>query len=379
MQITSLPGVGIPGALPRSLSGPPSCSCPDHGLAVVSARPGREGTSLDTLGQLPTSTKQDFPEIFFSGDYEPTPEQLNTLTKRARRKLLTSSFAERLAAIPYTTLERSYRSSLGCSGLVTVEPSGLAKASFYCDQRWCLVCASIRTAKLINGYAPQLEAWSSSWFVTLTAPNVAGTELSDEVSRYLTAFSNIVRVVREKQRIRFRALRKLECTYNSVSRTYHPHFHIIVDGEEAARAIVAGWLRRWPAAVESAQDVRRADSAAVRELFKYFTKIVTKTTQERAGGSLPGVDARANIIHTRSLDTIFQAVRGRRTFQPYGLKAVCEDIDPNELEATLQIGAWPTDYYWSQIAADWIDPTTGAVLAQYQPSPAVAALLERIE
>jgi diadenosine tetraphosphate (Ap4A) HIT family hydrolase len=241
------------------------------------------------------------------------------------------------------------------------------------------VCASIRTAKLINGYAPQLEAWSSSWFVTLTAPNVAGSALADEVARYLTAFSNIVRIVREKQRIRFRALRKLECTYNSTSNTYHPHFHVIVDSEAAARAIVAGWLRRWPAAVESAQDVRKADSEAVRELFKYFTKIVTKTTQPRPGGLLGGVDHRVNVIHTRSLDTIFQAVRGRRTFQPYGLKAVREEIDPKELEATVQIGAWPTDYYWNQIAADWIDPTTGAALAQYQPSPAVAALLERVE
>jgi plasmid rolling circle replication initiator protein Rep len=40
-------------------------------------------------------------------------------------------------------------------------------------------------------------------------------------------------------------IRSLECTFNPISREYHPHFHLIVADEQMANVIMQDWLYAW--------------------------------------------------------------------------------------------------------------------------------------
>jgi len=108
----------------------------------------------------------------------------------------------------------------------------------------------------------------------------------------------------------YATLRKLECTYNAEREDYHPHFHIAVDGRLQANAMLRRWLDLHPEASPQAQDVRPCDTGALKELFKYFTKIITKR---------PGISSHA-VPSALALDVIFSAMRGRRVYQPMGFR-----------------------------------------------------------
>lgn len=69
-------------------------------------------------------------------------------------------------------------------------------------------------------------------FLTLTAPNVIGDKLDDEIKHYNKSFERLMKR-KEVKNIVKGYIRKLEITYNSdVSsksyNTYHPHFHVVI-------------------------------------------------------------------------------------------------------------------------------------------------------
>ena len=51
----------------------------------------------------------------------------------------------------------------------------------YCKNRWCQTCNRIRTARLINGYLPQIKELFQPVFVTVTLPTVGGKELKPRI------------------------------------------------------------------------------------------------------------------------------------------------------------------------------------------------------
>ena len=63
-------------------------------------------------------------------------------------------------------------------------------------------------------------------FVTLTAPNVKGENLKDEITKYNKSFKKLVERI-EIAKISKGYIRKLEVTYNKERDDYHPHFHCI--------------------------------------------------------------------------------------------------------------------------------------------------------
>jgi hypothetical protein len=316
--------------------------------------------SLDTSAQLPTNTKQVFPK--------------KTFVNRARAKFLTNEVVTKLSNLP-SALENSYKTTARCSGHLT-EASGKL-SGLYCGQRWCLVCSRIRTARCIAGYLPALESMSDKWFLTLTRRNCTGSRLKTVIREMIQNAQNIHRVLKEKHKLRYSSLRKIECTYNEKRGDYHPHFHFIFSSELAARTFLAAWLRRYPErlsdgrlnpdrASPGGQDLRRADNKSCLELFKYFTKVVSKTKGES--------DYR---IHVRALDTMFLAMRGVRTFQPTGgLKLVSEDVEELQAEATNreQMAAWS----WLNGCADWVNAETGELLTGYSPTDGLQKIASHI-
>jgi hypothetical protein len=221
-------------------------------------------------------------------------------------------------------------------------------------------------------YLPEMATWADPCFVTLTIPNVDGAQLHNATRAMLATMPRLARAIRRTDGLELRAVRKLETTWNPRTRTFHPHLHLIVDGRATADALVRRWLLAFPDANRAAQDVRGCDgTGAMRELFKYFTKLLVK-----------GMDGKRTCPPPHVLDTMFKAVRGLRTFQPMGFvqaKAVDDDETITLDESTASPDASrTTEWEWSGALTDWVDFQTGEVLAGYEPPATMRELVSRI-
>jgi hypothetical protein len=308
-------------------------------------------TTLDTLAQLPRSTSQVNHEL-----------NLNKLSKRARAKFLSDSVAKKLASLN-SPLQKSYKSSLVCASVLT--QVGADFTSMYCNQRWCIVCARNRTAILINGYVKQIEAMPQKYFVTLTAPNCDERFLQKTVKDYYRAINLISRKIRERDKVKFAGLRKFECTYNTDDDTYHPHYHLIINSANAAHLFKQYWLEHFPNAMSTYQVVKVADDDSVKELFKYFTKVVSKSKKQLSP-----------VVCTAALDKIFRAIKGQRTFQPMGIKKVLDKLPKKQTFRLLDIRQNSATYRY--IGSDWVDEKTQEALTNYRPSESLLSIVSNI-
>lgn len=304
------------------------------------------GFPLDKLADVPLS-------VIGAGSNE-IEHNIIKLRKRAKAKYVTNSVTFRLTKLD-SSLHKSYLNTFFCAS--TLRQSGDKITGKYCNNRWCLVCNRIRTAKLIQGYNTVLEDLPDKYFVTLTIPNVTGNDLSVTIRKMISDLSVTVGNLQRKK-FNIKLLRKLECTYNPLRNDYHPHFHLIVSGEKVSRVIVDAWLKLYPAANMQAQDIRPADKGAIIELFKYFSKIISK-------GS----------IYPEPLDIIFRAMYQRRVFQPVGIKKITEDIE--ELQSEIYADLIEAERTWTWIENDWIDKETGECLTGYEPSEVLINLLTK--
>ncbi len=302
---------------------------------------------------------------------QPCQRPATPLRNRARRKYLTDGLMQGLSRID-SPLRHAYASTARCASELVQD--GVRVQGKYCRQRWCLVCNGIRTAKLISAYLPEMASWPEPHFVTLTVPNVAGPQLHAATRKMLATMPRLARAIRRTDGLELRAVRKLETTYSPRRRDYHPHLHLIVSNGPAADALVRRWLVAFPAADIKAQDVRRCEGlGAMKELFKYFTKLVVK-----------GLDGERTAPAPLVLDTMFKAVKGLRTFQPMGFVCrtkISPDDEALELDAGTISPIAPDSrgvILWRWIGEDWLDYGSGELLSGFTPTPAMCELVNRI-
>lgn len=310
---------------------------------------------LDNIAQLGTRRKQKPSK---QGGQPCEVEPFEALRKRARAKFYTSKVALGLYGLD-SPLKKSYGTTyFQCAE--TLEQVGTKVTSRYCNHRWCVVCNRIRTANLIKGYEGPLSELKDLQFVTLTLPNVSGNDLRETIEQMIKQSQTIQdyfkkRKQRGLQGWQLVGIRKTECTYNAKTGEFHPHFHFLISGKDAAEALVSEWLKRVEVASWQAQDVRKATEGSEKELFKYFSKMVTKVEGK-------------NVTLLEPLDIVYQAMRGLRVFQPMGLKKkVSEDIEELKavevegIEAVEEITRWK----WSH--SDWVNPETGEARTGHIP------------
>lgn len=263
------------------------------------------------------------------------------------------------------------------------------------------MCNAIRTAELTNKYLPSIESWQNKHFVTLTQPNCEADKLPETIAWMQKVFTKIKRRFNKQaergQRETFVGIRKMECTYNPERNDFHPHYHLIIDGQKNAEDFLACWEDEvvngfWQyfeeykglsdisdaySLVSKAQDIRPADDKSVKEMFKYFTKVISSKDQKR-------------VIYADALDVIFNAIRNKRVFQPFGFKAsdlqpVEEEQPEEEPKEDVQIVA---EYHFDRKKHDWVhtsesvDYETGEVVEQstalsgYKPTGQLIDLIE---
>lgn len=320
----------------------------------------KKSAFLDTLAQSGTKEiNEPFDSLIASVELD----DRSTLLKRARRKYFSSKLipllADAASARNDYKLKKSYWSTWHCCRDLFVRVDGKVVSPCYCKQRWCLVCASIRTASHINRYSPIIESWGGKQFVTLTEVNC----VKDMLPNRIEAMSSILKTIVVNQKRRHQrstsnwkivGFRKFECTYNARSNTYNPHFHMIVETEQMAKYLVDEWLLRNPLAGSKGQDRRFTTPGTEKELFKYEAKIITSSSNGNRS------------IHAESLDWIYHCIRGKRTFSGIGIKVSNDFIDDNDKGLYVPL---LSTYSWE--GNDWVDNNSGELLTGYIPSKGV--------
>jgi len=270
---------------------------------IVTERKAPDTLLLDTLAQPRKIEDANLLKAPLPKAYTANQE---TLQKRARSKAISNAVIFKLTPLQ-SPLNKSYWSTFHCSNMIIQDGGKLT--SRYCNQRWCLVCNRIRTAKLMKGYLPSIDAMKAPQFVTLTRPNVKGGYLRSTFGRMQSKFTQCRDALR-KQGTRLVGIRKVETTINQERHDFHPHFHCIIDGKKESELLKEQWLIKHPKALHYLQKITPCTDPI--ELFKYFTKLTTKDGQFLAP----------------EMDVAFRAMKGKRVFQPFGgIKKQCEDID----------------------------------------------------
>lgn len=300
---------------------------------------------LDTLAQL--STKPLQPNNSKKNSFQKLTKE--TLQKRAKSKAFTFSYLFDLIDLN-GDLTKSYWQTFHCSASILQE--GRVLSSRYCNQRWCLTCNRIRTAKIINGYKKEIEDFENPYFVTLTIPNVKRVDLKPSIELMNKSISKINNNLKRRYNVKLKGLRKYECTYNNKRNDYHPHFHLIINGKKEANLLVQMWLKQHKDADIKGQDVSVANSGTMVELCKYFTKIISKD----------------NDYNPKALNTMFLAAKGKRTFQPIGIKKdVNEDIEDIQKQEADFVDSDIEIYSWNKETFDWVSGS-GVLLSEYEPT-----------
>lgn len=357
--------------------------------------------SLDTIAQLGTKGKKKHKKGCSCCRHDDeirlnkstTVNDKKPLQNRAKRKYLATSLSLNLVSIAEKKRDKaelenfkefnenqssvkSYWLMYHCAS--KLEHNNGKVTGRYCKNRLCLVCNSIRQAQVSARYSPVIKEWGEDvYFVTVTVPNMKGELLSSSLDEMHSIYKKIQERLKKQyqrgQREKFIAIKKLEGTYNPIMVTYHPHYHFLIKGADNANSFLDMWLTdtKHLGTNRKAQDIRKADVNAPRELFKYFTKIISSSDKEKR-------------IFVDALDVIYKAMKGRRTFQSIGFKLPKEeklkDEDfelPLELEAEYQ-GEEEETYIWIQEQADWVSNVTGVLLSDYKLSKSLQELPKRM-
>lgn len=296
--------------------------------------------SLDTLGQVTRDPEAD-------------------LLKKAKRKALTVFLSGKLIELKSQNIQ-AYRNMYYCNSVLQQEGQELKTS--YCKNRLCAVCNAIKTANLINGYMPELAKFEAPYFMTLTIKAVEGRFLKSAINGMQKKMRQINQRLTKYDKIKIRAIRKLECNYNLKTNTYNPHYHFVIDGLHAASNIMSLWLKLNPLADYQAQDIRIADYDSMTELFKYCTKLVSKD----------------GAVHPKQLDVIYTALRNKRVIQPVGIK---KEVDEDQREKVIYEELQPdtAHWIWDKQNYDWVNQETGETLTGFTPPHDMRMLFEELQ
>lgn len=287
---------------------------------------------------------------------------LTRLQKKAKAKHITGAYIFQLLDLK-SPLYEGYKRTYYCSNEIIQIGQELHMKR--CKQRWCLDCNRIRTKKALEAYKQPLSELGDLYFVTLTLPNVTEDDLPSELRSMKKRLTQI-RNTAKKRGVIMRGIWKIETTYNEDG-TYHPHFHVLIEGALSATMLRSEWLRKTNGAIYQAQDVQRADENSVMELFKYMTKF---TSNDEDGNPK---------FNAQRMDVIFQANKGKRTLQPFGIKKA--QISPIESENERLHEYLPErneSFGYDPKMKDWTS-ASNELLAHYEPDEKTNRYLDHIQ
>lgn len=233
----------------------------------------------------------------YTDEVKKNQEVKNDILKKCTDKKMKnpkfSNYIEPLTTVKNVERIKTCGDFIELLGDFEMENKKIHKASF-CGNRFCPMCSwrmSCKDSLEITILMEHLRKEENKEFIflTLTAPNIQGNKLDDEIKKYNKAFKKLIERKEVKDVVKG-YIRKLEVTYNSNKTsksydTYHPHFHIVIAVNKSYFTDKDyyinrdRWLELWREATGDYSitqvDVRKAkinDLGAIYELAKYSAK-----------------------------------------------------------------------------------------------------------
>lgn len=222
----------------------------------------------------------------------------------------------------------------------------------FCNNRFCPICGKKKALKdaveikVMTEYVMQ-ELKRQYIFVTLTAPNVSGEKLSEEITRYYRAFNHFIKLKKYKKIIKG-YIRKLEVTYNNDKKsksynTYHPHFHVLISVtsnyfKPGYYIKQADWLKDWQEVMQDESitqvDVRRLKTKTKDMLDKSILEITKYIAKD------------SNYLSSEEVfENFYKGLKGKRQYGYGGdFKVARTKLKNKELEDYFTEDA--TEWYW---------------------------------
>ena len=237
----------------------------------------------------------------------------------------------------------------------------------YCKNRICTLCNSIRKAQTINEYLPTIQTWENPQFLTLTIRAVKKHQLKKYVQGMYRAFNLIKGAERKRysrgKGIKLMGIKSLECNLNPKTRTYNPHFHLIVPNKETTDLLVNEWLKKWTKkhTLRNGQfyrPVKKNCTEDLVEVIKYGSKIFTEYDKhEYKKHNIPPK------IYLQALYNILNAFQGERLFDRFGFnKLASNDYKPKK---TVSIDDCE-EFVFEPLFGDWLSTEDSNCLTNYQ-------------
>lgn len=326
-----------------------------------------------------TKNTQLAKSVVISGDGTDLSDT-NYLQKRAKRKTISNkmilSLIDVAKAKGETERVKSYWNAYHCQSNIISKDGRLYGK--YCKNRFCTNCLAIRKADIINRYYPTLKQWEEPHFVTLTIKAVKHNNLKTFIDGLNKAFDKIkARCKKRHQRgtgIKLIGIKSLECNFNPKTKTYNPHFHMIVANKEIADLLKKEWLHQWKHdskvfTVHFAQDIRKVENLErdLIETIKYGSKIFTEPDLKKKGDkSIPPM------VYVKALDNIFSSLTNKRLFDRFGFNLPQQPKKETNSYLIQNFDEWSFD----PSNRDWVNKETGEVLTGYIQAPELEHLLE---
>lgn len=140
---------------------------------------------------------------------------------------------ESRGGIAQQKLDRLYR----CADVLMYEAKNgeypKLKRAFFCKNKLCPICNWRRSLKhsymsgLIIDKALEKEPKARFVFLTLTVKNVVAQDLKNELRKLTKGFDRLFKRAKVKRNL-IGYMRATEVTYNSETKEYHPHLHILL-------------------------------------------------------------------------------------------------------------------------------------------------------
>lgn len=247
----------------------------------------------------------------------------NTIEKCTKKKLKNpkfSSYIEPLISKKMMKLINECGDLLMFLSDFEMENKKLHKGSF-CKNRFCPMCSwrmackdSLKISILMEHL--KKEGNKEFIFLTLTAPNVKGDKLEEEIRKYNKSFDKLMKRNEVKNIVKG-YIRKLEVTYNSDMSsksydTYHPHFHVVIAVNKTyfkksdLYINQQRWLELWQEATGDSSitqvDVRKSRANNLKEVYE-LAKYSAKDSDY--------------LISRPVFETFYKALKGKR-FIVYG-------------------------------------------------------------
>lgn len=332
-----------------------------------------------TLAQSGT-TKTEKPLIAVVGKGSEITES-KVVKGRAKRKLITQTMSLSLVDVSKAKKkpinEKSYWNTYHCQNKVT-SSGGLLFGS-YCKNRFCTLCLSIRKAEIINKYLPVIQTWEEPYFTTLTIRSCSARNLKKMTDGMIRAFTRIKSTQKKRHQrgtgIQLIGVKSLECNFNPKTRTYNPHFHLIVKNKEIAELITKEWLKIWTSTHTSSKaQFSRPVKDTTRdliEIIKYGSKIFTEPdVKQKVKGK--------GIIYASALDNILQAMKDHRIFDRFGFNL--PQIEKTEIQDSIQLISEYEEWSFNPAVSDWENIENDEKLSGYfPPEELVKMITEQID